>query len=190
MSVVITAHPSVPQTLPPAVAGTTLVRYEAAGRPAAFPVIDVAHTDSPEAAQALVSEQRTLDPQVRSGRYEVLDVRDQAAPAYRTEGTEDEVTFINCFEVEPGREADAYASWQEFNAYFAEQPGFRSNTLHKRASQDAAFALVNVVSWESIEAWSAAHGERFQAMVARPLPFVSLPTLCRPVPVPAAEAAR
>lgn len=181
MSVVITAHPEPLLTPPPLVAGTNLVRYVAAGVPAQFAMVDIASAESPSVADTLVGLQRTLSERARSGRYDVLDVSAQAAPVFRTDGREAEVTFVNCFEVEPGREDEAFGVWQEFNAYFVQQPGYRAHTLHRRAAEDAAFGLVNVVRWESPEAWAAAHDDRFRAMVARPLPFISLPTLTRPV---------
>jgi hypothetical protein len=39
---------------------------------------------------------------------------------------------------------------------------------------------VNVVEWESVAAWQAAHDEGFRELAADP-PFVARPTLCLPV---------
>jgi hypothetical protein len=73
-----------------------------------------------------------------------------------------------------------------FNDYMVSTPGCRSHTLHLRVG-DAAFGMVNVVEWESVEAWQAGHDDGFRAIAARPQPFVSHPTLCRPVGVTAGD---
>lgn len=182
MSAVITAHPAPLVTTPPVVPGVSLVRYVAGGQPASFPTIDVAIAESDEAADRLVALQRETDPGVRAGRYDVLHSGIAASPAASVdEGGE--LTFINCFEVAPGNEDDAFVTWKVFNDYFVEQPGYLAHTLHRRASADAAFGLVNVVRWASVDTWAAAHDDRFRALLARPLPFVSLPTLTRPARV-------
>ena len=109
-----------------------------------------------------------------------------AVPAYAAENNEQPVTFINAFDVEPSTEETAFAAWQVFNDYMVSKPGYRSHTLHLRVG-DAAFGLVNVVEWESVDAWQAAHDDGFRTIAARPQPFVSHPTLCRPVGVTAGD---
>lgn len=115
---------------------------------------------------------------VRAGEYEVVHTGDKASAPFDPDGNEPTVMFVNCFVIEPGREAEALAVWHAVNAYMVEQPGYLWHKLHKRVNDDAAFAFVNVVEWESAQAWQAAHDDGFRALVRPPLPFVSLPTLC------------
>ena len=61
------------------------------------------------------------------------------------------------------------------------QPGYRWHRLHHRVHDDAAFGLVNIVEWESVTAWQAAHDAGFRARAVRDhMPFDAHPTLCRP----------
>ncbi|MBL7499709.1 antibiotic biosynthesis monooxygenase [Frankia sp. CNm7] len=87
------------------------------------------------------------------------------------------VTYINSFEVPPGRDEDFLALWTEVNAYMRKQPGYLSHRLHRSLGSDARYRYVNVVQWESVDRWQDAHGEEFRAIVTRPGQhvFASLP---------------
>jgi hypothetical protein len=124
----------------------------------------------------------TAEARIVSGRYDVLHTRDEAAAPFGPDGSARPVTFINCMEVEPGREDVAFEFWKEVNAYMVTKPGYRWHRLHRRAEAGAPFGLVNVAGWESAEAWEAAHDEGFRALAVRPdLPFRPVPTLCEVV---------
>jgi hypothetical protein len=82
----------------------------------------------------------------------------------------------------PDRHDEAFAAWQRVNRYMVAKPGYRWHRLHRRLDDHAPFGLVNVVEWESPEAWLAAHDEGFRALAGGDLPFTAHPTLCRPVP--------
>jgi heme-degrading monooxygenase HmoA len=72
--------------------------------------------------------------------------------------------------------------WRDVNAYMVNKPGYRWHRLHRRVSDDAPFGLVNVVEWESVAAWRAAHDEGFRERAVRPnMPMTAYPTLCVPV---------
>ena len=115
----------------------------------------------------------------KSGRYEVLHTGENAAARFGADPGELPITFVNCFVVEPGREDAAFAVWQEINDYMVAKPGYRSHRLHRRVD-DAPFAMVNVVEWESMQAWQAAHDDGFRALAAPArLPFVTIPTVCQ-----------
>jgi len=98
------------------------------------------------------------------------------------QGLDDQgVLFVNCMAFPPARHDAAFALWQEVNAYMVNQPGYRWHRLHHRVHDDAAFGLVNIVEWESVTAWQAAHDAGFRARAVRDhMPFDAHPTLCRP----------
>jgi heme-degrading monooxygenase HmoA len=79
------------------------------------------------------------------------------------------VTFINCFEVPSGREDEFFALWGEVNQYMRAQPGYISHRFHRAIQSEARFAFVNVVLWETPEAWAKAHDAGFQALVNKPV---------------------
>ncbi len=101
-----------------------------------------------------------------TGRYELFHRRDEAAAPFDPDSTARPVTFVNCMRVRPGKEDEAFAVWQQVNAYMVTKPGYRWHKLHRRAESDAPFGLVNVVRWESEAAWRAAHDEGFRARTA------------------------
>ena len=116
-------------------------------------------------------------PTALSGRYALYHSGDSAAP--RDPGAGDgALTFINCLVVAPGDEAAAFAVWSEVNRYMVAKPGYRWHRLHRRLRDDAPFGFVNVVRWDTVGAWEAAHDEGFRALTARPLPFRPVATLC------------
>jgi hypothetical protein len=189
MPVVITAF-EVPMVqldgfTPPDPDGVQQSVYRAVADGVRFPVLVVAPCGTGEDADRLVAAHRTV-PGAMAGSYEVHHANRSAAPAYAAESSEPPVTFINAFDVEPGAEETAFAAWRVFNDYMVSKPGYRSHTLHLRTG-DAAFGMVNVVEWGSVAAWQAAHDDGFRAIAARPQPFVSHPTLCRPVGVTAGD---
>ncbi|MDT4912856.1 MAG: hypothetical protein QOC66_1984 [Pseudonocardiales bacterium] len=117
--------------------------------------------------------------QTLSGRYEVHDVGDVAAPAFGAADGSAPIVFINALVVEPGNEDAAFAVWKQVNEYMVVKPGYRSHRLHRRLQDDAPFGFVNVVEWESLEAWDAAHDEGFRALTdPSRLPFRPVPTVC------------
>ncbi|MBA0049139.1 antibiotic biosynthesis monooxygenase family protein [Mycobacteroides sp. LB1] len=76
------------------------------------------------------------------------------------------IVFINVFEV-AAEKVDAFlAGWRKRAEFMTEQPGFLSFRIHRAVVPGARFQLVNIATWESIEALTTAtSGDRFQAMV-------------------------
>ena len=153
-------------------------RFRALQDDAKFAYIDVAEptADPAEAVRAARDSGYTA----HSGCYEVLHSGGSAVEARAAS-----IVFINCFQVEPGNEDAAFERWSLINNYMVTRPGYLAHRLHRRTHDDAAFGFVNVVHWASTDAWGAAHDDRFRALVAAPLPFVSMATLCREVDLPA-----
>ena len=97
----------------------------------------------------------------------MISAADRTALSPRQNSTP--VTLINCFEVPAGREAEFFDAWKGMNTYFRAQPGYVSNRLHRAVSPSARYAFVNVVAWESAEAYQAAHTtEFFQSSIRDP----------------------
>jgi heme-degrading monooxygenase HmoA len=118
-------------------------------------------------------------PREFSGRYELFHRRDEPAAPFDPDSIAPAVTFINCMRFDPAGHDEAFAVWQQINAYMVTKPGYRWHKLHRRVDPDAPFGLVNVARWESEAAWRAAHDDGFRALAARPdLPFEPVPTLC------------
>ena len=78
------------------------------------------------------------------------------------------VVFINLFEVPAGRDETFRSMWQQVNDYMRTQPGYQAHRLHRAVADDARYRYANVVSWESAEAWRAAHDEGFRKLVGQP----------------------
>ncbi|MFJ6084971.1 antibiotic biosynthesis monooxygenase family protein [Streptomyces sp. NPDC092369] len=76
--------------------------------------------------------------------------------------------FINCFEVPVGREDAFYELWDEIDEFMIKQPGFKYKRLHKSIDDNATLRFVNIVGWDSIEQFDAAHVDEFRAMWSRP----------------------
>jgi heme-degrading monooxygenase HmoA len=87
------------------------------------------------------------------------------------------VTFINCFEVAPGADADFLARWQTVNAYMIRQPGYLTHALHRSLGDDAQYRFVNVVHWSNAEEFEAAHDDGFRALVTPDYPYRFVPAL-------------
>jgi heme-degrading monooxygenase HmoA len=170
MSVVITCVPVRPDAeppLPPA-AGRELFRAVAADAPFGYLAVG-----GPAPA--------ALPDGALTGRYEVVHERDTPAPPFEP-GAGEPVVFINCMAFEPGREQEAFDFWLRVNDYMVRKPGYRWHRLHRRTDSGAPFGQINVVEWESIESWAAAHDDGFRALTVRPdIPFKPVATLCRPV---------
>ena len=198
MPTVITCYQT-PATAPaPATAGHTgpghLLR--AHGPVAAFGYIEVTQHLSAAAALEAARVAAAGPPPAWSGSYEVLHTGAIPAPPFTTDPPQDfdqdddqdddqsddqGVLFVNCMAFPPARHDAAFALWQEVNAYMVNQPGYRWHRLHHRVHDDAAFGLVNIVEWESVTAWQAAHDAGFRARAVRDhMPFDAHPTLCRP----------
>ena len=162
--------------------------HRALDAPASFAWIDLGEHGAPEVAAALV-EAAARRPGAQSGRYEAFHVNEKAAPAYDPEQADQSVVFVNCMRFEPEDHEAAFAAWRRVNEYMVTKPGYRWHRLHRRLDDRAPFGLVNVVEWESPEAWRAAHDEGFRRLAGGDLPFTAHPTLCRPVGA-GAEVAR
>jgi heme-degrading monooxygenase HmoA len=78
------------------------------------------------------------------------------------------VLFVNCFEVEPGREDEFFALWQQVNIYMSAKPGYVSHRLHRSLAADATYRFINYVEWASPEHWRAAHDDGFRSLVNQP----------------------
>jgi hypothetical protein len=152
--------------------------YGALEAPASFRWIDLGEAPTPELASVLVAEAGTRTGAL-SGRYDAFHVNEQPAPVFDPSGGGEPVIFVNCMRFTPERHDAAFAAWERVNHYMVDKPGYRWHRLHRRVDVDAPFGLVNVVGWESPEAWRAAHDEGFRALVDGDLPFTAFPTLCR-----------
>lgn len=67
------------------------------------------------------------------------------------------VALINSFVLAEEAEARFRALWEATSAFSRSQPGFRSLRLHRALSPEARYRYVNVVEWESADAYRAAH---------------------------------
>jgi hypothetical protein len=170
----------------PLAEGHTL--HRAVGTPASFGWIDVGEAGTPEAGARLVVEAAGRTG-AQPGRYDAFHVNDQPAEPFDPEGRGESVVFVNCMIFAPGQHDAAFAAWERVNHYMVRKPGYRWHRLHRRLDAGAPFGLVNVVEWESPDAWRAAHDNGFRALTDGDLPFTAHPTLCRAVPA-TAEAAR
>ena len=78
------------------------------------------------------------------------------------------VVFINMFEVPAGRDEAFLAEWQQVNDYMRARPGYQGHRLHRTLADGARYRFANIASWESAEAWRAAHDEGFRQLVGQP----------------------
>ena len=180
MTTVITVYDLPEAADPPPTLDDRHTLYRAVGVPASFGWIDVGDSSTPESAALIVAraEARTG---ALSGRYEAFHVNDRPAEPFAPAGHGESVLFVNCMRFAPERHDEAFAAWERVNRYMVGKPGYRWHRLHRRVDTDAPFGLVNVVGWESPEAWRAAHDDGFRALAGGDLPFTALPTLCRSV---------
>ncbi len=169
MAIVISCFELPPAAAPPVVPGPGRAVHRAIADDARFGYIAV---ESGESALAPAAPALT-------GRYEVIHESTDAAPAYGVADPEP-LVFINCMQFPPGGEQEAFDFWLRVNEYMVRKPGYRSHRLHRRLHPDAPFGQINVVEWESVESWDAAHDDGFRALTVRPdIPFVPVPTLTR-----------
>jgi heme-degrading monooxygenase HmoA len=90
------------------------------------------------------------------------------------------VTLVNCFVVNPQRDAAFLELWSSTSAYFRKQPGYLGLRLHRAVSPDAAYRYINVASWASAADFQAAHQTpEFFQVVGKPAwqEFPSSPAL-------------
>lgn len=162
---------------PPPVADAATQQTLRAVDPAApFGWIQISEHETAQAADAAVRTSSGL-----SGSYEAFHCGEVAGPPYDPADAAP-VMFVNCFRFAPEQFDAAFARWRRVNDYMVAKPGYRWHKLHRRQHDDAAFGFVNVVEWESMTAWHAAHDAGFQAVLGTdPLPFTSMPTLCLPI---------
>jgi len=180
MTTVITVYDLPDSAEAPAALGERHALHRAVGVPASFGWIDLGEAPSPEAAAKLVSEADGR-PGALSGRYDAFHVNEQPAEPFDITAGGESVIFVNCMRFAPERHDEAFAAWGRVNHYMVSKPGYRWHRLHRRVDDSAPFGLVNVVEWESPEAWQAAHDDGFRALAGGDLPFTAHPTLCRPV---------
>jgi heme-degrading monooxygenase HmoA len=154
--------------------------HRAVGAPASYAWIDLGEAESPEAAALVVAGAKDRRGAL-SGRYEAFHSNEQVAEAFDAARPDQSVVFVNCMRFAPERHDEAFAAWERVNHYMVRKPGYRWHRLHRRLDDDAPFGLVNVVEWESPDAWRAAHDEGFRALTGGDLPFTAHPTLCRAV---------
>jgi len=78
------------------------------------------------------------------------------------------VTLINRFVVPDGRDDAFRALWESTSMYFRARPGFVSLRLHRAVTSDASHRWVNVATWESEDAYRAAHStDEFRRVVTQ-----------------------
>lgn len=183
MTTVITVYDVPAGGEPPAPLAQGHTVHRALDAPASYAWIDLGEHAAPEDAAALVAAAGDR-PGALAGAYQAFHANAQAAPAYGDDGKDGEdqgVVFVNCMRFDPERHDAAFEAWQRVNRYMVAKPGYRWHRLHRRLDDGAPFGLVNVVGWESPEAWRAAHDEGFRRLAGSDLPFSAHPTLCRPV---------
>jgi heme-degrading monooxygenase HmoA len=113
----------------------------------------------------------------------MLDAMTEAAKrtaAYPTRTPAGAVVLMNSFEVPAGRDEVFVELWTSTSQYFRRQHGFRSLRLHRAVSPGATYRFVNVATWDSLDAFQAAHAtEEFRRVVTVPewAEFPSSPVL-------------
>jgi hypothetical protein len=180
MTTVITVYDLPDEAAAPTALGDGHTLHRAVGEPAAYTWIDLGESATAYEA-ALVVAEASGRPGALSGRYDAFHVNDRAAEVFDPDGQGEGVVFVNCMRFAPDRHDAAFAAWERVNRYMVRKPGYRRHRLHRRLDDDAPFGLVNVVEWESPEAWRAAHDGGFRALAGGDLPFTAHPTLCRQV---------
>lgn len=180
MTTVITVYELPDDASAPTALAEGHTMHRAVGAPASYSWIDLGEADSPEAAALVVAGAKGRRGAL-SGRYEAFHSNDQAAEAFDPARADESVVFVNCMRFAPERHDEAFAAWERVNHYMVRKPGYRWHRLHRRLDDDAPFGLVNVVEWESPDAWRAAHDDGFRALTGGDLPFTAHPTLCRAV---------
>lgn len=68
----------------------------------------------------------------------------------------DDVTLINVFEVPQGQEEIVVEAWERARDFLSAEPGYISTALHRAILPDARFALINIATWESPDAFQRA----------------------------------
>lgn len=74
-------------------------------------------------------------------------------------------TYINVFEVKPGRDEEFVEHWREVSMYMRAKPGFVGLRLHRALTDGASNRFINYVNWRSADDLRAAHDEGFRALV-------------------------
>jgi hypothetical protein len=180
---VISCHRGPRDAAPPERSAPTAQLLRAAVDGAPFGYVDIADLADDEAVAA-VARTRATRPDVLTGAYAVFHVGETSAEPFDAGAPDSSVIFVNCMAMPPENADAAFALWQEVNVYMVAKPGYRWHRLHRRVADDAPFGLINVVEWESIVAWQAAHDEGFRQRAVRPdMPMTTFPTLCMPVTV-------
>jgi heme-degrading monooxygenase HmoA len=80
------------------------------------------------------------------------------SPSTRESPHDRPITLINIFEVPAEQVEDFIAQWRSRAQVMAAAPGFRDARLHRAASPQARFQLVNVAHWDSRADLDAAWG--------------------------------
>jgi heme-degrading monooxygenase HmoA len=97
-----------------------------------------------------------------------------SAPGHETPAA-GPITVINVFEVPAEHVGEFIAQWRARAEIMAAAPGFRDTRLHRAASPQARFQLVNVAHWDSQADLEAAQGsgafqDRIRALREDPQP--------------------
>jgi hypothetical protein len=147
-----------------------------------FGYLHVAEFDTDDAALDAARSIAAGPVPALSGSYQAFHTNDLPAAPFSDSGTDSPITFINCLQFPADRQDAAFHAWKRVNDYMVTQPGYRWHRLHRPTHDDAPFGFVNVVEWESVASWQAAHDDHFRALtVPASLPFVPYPTVCTPV---------
>lgn len=82
------------------------------------------------------------------------------------------VTFINVFQVPPGKDEEFLGLWRQTNDYAQTKPGYLGHALHRALDGalggTSAARYVNVARWASAEQFAAANDDHFRELVGQP----------------------
>lgn len=67
----------------------------------------------------------------------------------------EQISIINSIEVPTGMENQAIKVRDEYVEYFRQQAGFVSSTFYRSINEENKFNFINIVVWESYDAYSA-----------------------------------
>lgn len=73
-----------------------------------------------------------------------------------------QISVINSIEVQEGFEEKAIEVRDVYVAYFKSKPGFVSSTFYRTINSDNKFNFVNIVVWESYEAFQTVVNDGFE----------------------------
>ena len=65
------------------------------------------------------------------------------------------ISIINCIEAPLGMEQTAIQVRNQYADYYRKQPGYVSSTFYRSIGIDNKFNFINIVVWESVDAYQA-----------------------------------